>query len=752
MSEHEHSKPHVHAEGTNSTDCHGEDCGISDKPPQTVALNAQAAAEQLTTLRVEGMDCADEVAALERALKPIAGIREFKVNLMAGRVTIAHEKGLSTDDLIRAVGKAGLKASATAQGTEQEASGSAQRARLIAVIVSGAFTSIGLLLQWQKIAAPYGRIVAFAIAIVAGGWFIAPKAIRAVRQFSLDMNVLMTVAVIGAAAIGEWSEGAAVVFLFALSELLEAFSLNRARRAIQALLKLAPETALVKRGNDFTEVSVQEVNVGEVVSIRSGAKVPLDGEVVSGESAINQAPITGESMPVEKKPGDQVFAGTINTEGSLEVRVTKPHSETTLSKIIHLVEEAQSEKAPSQRFVDRFAKIYTPAVFVVALLVLLIPSLAFGGEWNTWIYRSLVLLVIACPCALVISTPVSIVSGLTAMARSGVLIKGGTHLESIGRLRALAVDKTGTITEGKPKVTKVTSWNGNSEEEVVRIAAAIDTHSDHPLAQAVVNYAKERNISFKPSENYQSKTGRGAEARLDGHLYFVGNHRFAHELGVCTPELEKLLSDIEAQAQSVVVVGHNPHDGDKGGVLGVISVADTIRPNAKEAIEALHKAGVEKIVMLSGDNQRTVDAISKQVGIDEAKGGLLPDDKINRVKELTAQFKYVGMIGDGVNDAPAMAAATVGIAMGTAGTDTAIETADIALMKDDLSKVAEAVVLGKRTMRIIQANIAFALAVKAVFLALALAGHTSLWLAILADTGATLVVIANALRLLLSKN
>lgn len=748
MGEKKAAEPHRHAKKESSTACHGPECDITAKPQQTIALNARATAEQLTTLNVEGMDCADEVAALERVLKPVTGIREFKVNLMAGKVTIAHEKRLSTEDLVAAVGKAGLKARQVAKGTEEEASGSAQRARIVAVIVSGIFTGIGLLMQWQNIAGRYGAIVAFAIAIVAGGWFILPKALRAVRQFSLDMNVLMTVAVIGAALIGEWSEGAAVVFLFALSEALEAFSLNRARRAIQALLKLAPETALVKRGADFKELPVQEINIGEIISIRSGAKVPLDGEVTAGESAINQAPITGESMPVEKKAGDQVFAGTINTEGSLEVRVTKPHSETTLSKIIHLVEEAQSERAPSQRFVDRFARIYTPSVFVVAVLVLLIPPLAFNGEWSAWIYRSLVLLVIACPCALVISTPVSIVSGLTAMARRGVLIKGGTHLESIGKLRALAVDKTGTITEGKPKVTKVTPWGGKSEEETVRIAAALDAHSDHPLAQAVVNYANERKISFKPSEGHQSKTGRGAEGRIDGHVYFVGNHRFAHELGVCGPELEKVLSDIEAQAQSVVVVGHKPHNGEKGEVLGVISVADTIRPNAKEAIAALHKAGVQKVIMLSGDNQRTVDAISKEVGIDEAQGGLLPDDKIKRVKELDARFQYVGMIGDGVNDAPAMAAATVGIAMGTAGTDTAIETADIALMKDDLSKVAEAVILGRRTVRVIQANIVFALAVKALFLILAFTGHTSLWLAILADTGATLVVIANALRLL----
>ncbi len=533
-----------------------------------------------------------------------------------------------------------------------------------------------------------------------------------------------------------------------MSELLEAFSLNRARKAIKSLLDLSPQTALRKEGNDFQEVRVEEIKADDIVAVKSGMKVPLDGVIASGESSINQAPITGESMPIEKKPGDTVFAGTINGEGSLEIRVTKIFSETTLARIIHLVEEAQSQKAPSQQFVDRFARYYTPLVFVLALGILLVPPLAFGGAWLIWIYRSLVLLVIACPCALVISTPVSIVSGLTAMARRGVLIKGGVFLEEIGKLKALAVDKTGTITEGKPRVQQVIPWNGKSEEEILRIAAAVDTHSEHPLAQAVVKYAEEKKIQFPRSENYQSKTGRGAEAQVDGHLYFVGNHRFAHESAVCSDELEKKLGELEAQAMSVVIVGHKPHEGCNGEVLGILAVADTVRPNAAEAIKALHAAGVEKVVMLSGDNQRTVDAISKQVGIDEAKGDLLPDQKIERVRELLAQHKHVGMIGDGVNDAPAMAAASIGMAMGGAGTDTAIETADIALMQDDLSKVAEAVQLGRRTVRVIQGNIAFALIVKAIFLVLALSGHTSLWLAILADTGATLIVIANALRLL----
>lgn len=733
-----------------SDDCKHCGCGKQaeqSEPLRDTVLNPQVHASSRIVLRVAGMDCADEVKAIQRALKPLAGVREVRVNLMGGKVVVAHDQSVTTDKLIQAIAGEGLKATPD-EDEEHDSPADAQRSRLISVVASGVLTGVGLLLQWSKIGSRALGIGVFAAAILTGGWFILPKAIRALRRFALDMNVLMTVAVIGAAAIGEWSEGAAVAFLFALSELLEAFSLNRARKAIKSLLDLSPVTALRKEGSEFREVSIEEVKADDIVAVKSGMKVPLDGVVTVGESSINQAPITGESMPVEKKPGDTVFAGTINGEGSLEIRVTKIFSETTLARIIHLVEEAQSQKAPSQQFVDKFARYYTPSVFILALGILFLPTLAFGGAWLTWTYRSLVLLVIACPCALVISTPVSIVSGLTAMARRGVLIKGGVFLEEIAKLKALAVDKTGTITEGKPSVQQVIPWNGKSEEEILRVAAAIDTHSEHPLAQAVVKYAEEKKIQFPRSDNYQSKTGRGAEAQIDGHIYFVGNHRFAHESAVCSDELEKKLGEIEAQAMSVVIVGHKPHQDCKGEVLGILAVGDTIRANAIEAIKSLHAAGVEKIVMLSGDNQRTVDAISKQVGIDEAKGDLLPDQKIERVRELLAQHKHVGMIGDGVNDAPAMAAASIGIAMGGAGTDTAIETADIALMQDDLSKVAEVIKLGRRTVRIIQTNIAFALGVKAIFLALALSGHASLWMAILADTGATLVVIANALRLL----
>ncbi len=713
---------------------------------ESITLNPDAKGNQQTTLRITGMDCADEVAALEQVLRPLKGVREVRVNLLGGKVTLLHDESVTAAQLISTIATTGMKA--TPDGEEPADLESAKRMRQIAVAVSGLSLGLGMLVEWLQFAPSAVADVSYAIAILAGGWFTVPKAWRAVQRFALDMNVLMTVAVLGALLIHQWSEGAAVTFLFALSELLEAFSLARARKAVQSLMQLTPETALLKDGNNFREVPVAEVAVGSTIAVKSGQRIALDGEVLTGNSAVNQAPITGESMPVEKKPGDGVFAGTINGSGSLEVRTTKASTDSTIAKIIHLVEEAQSQKAPSQRFVDVFARYYTPAVMVAAVLVMLLPPLLFGAVWLTWFYRGLVLLVIACPCALVISTPVSVVSGLTAMARRGVLIKGGAVLEAVGKLKALCVDKTGTITEGKPRVTKVVTANSKNEFEIARIAAAIDTHSEHPLAQAVVAYANDRKIAFPRSENYQSLDGRGAEADLDGHRYFVGNHRLAHELGVCSPEVEAQLAAIEAEALSVVVVGHKPHEGCKGEVLGILAVGDTMRANAPAAIAALHRAGVTKIVMLSGDNQRTASAIAKQCGIDEAHGDLLPDQKIERVKALITELKYVGMIGDGVNDAPAMAAASVGIAMGGAGTDTAIETADMALMQDDLGMVAEAIALGRRTVGIIKFNIAFALALKSIFLILALLGHASLWLAILADTGATLLVIANALRLL----
>jgi Cd2+/Zn2+-exporting ATPase len=619
----------------------------------------------------------------------------------------------------------------------------------VLVASSGAVLGIGIILEAFHIGPRSLPIVCFAISTIAGAALVFPHALSSIRRLRLDMNVLMSAAVAGAWLIGQGEEAAAVVFLFALAELLESWSVGRARRAVQTLLALAPETAFFKTAEGkVDERPARDAKVGDVVVVRSGQRIPLDGTIEAGTSSVNQAPITGESVPVEKEPGASVFAGTINGEGVLEVKVTKTFSDSTLSRIIKLVAEAEEQKAPTQQFVDRFARVYTPAVFVLALLVAVLPPLLSQGLWSEWIYRSLVLLVIACPCALVIATPVSIVSGLTALARRGVLVKGGAHLEAIGKLKALAVDKTGTITRGKPELTGIHSFGSSPEERILTFAAAIDANSTHPLAEAVTAEARKRNVKFDAGTDYRSRTGRGAEAVIDGHRYFIGNHKMAHEFGICTPEAEQTFAAIEDRGESLAILGHMPHADCKGELLGVLSIGDTMREEAPAALKALHAAGIQKVVMLSGDNQKTASTIASKAGIDEAFGDLLPEDKVTRIRELVSTYGHVGMIGDGVNDAPALAAASIGIAMGAVGSDTAIETADVALMNDDLTKLASAILAGRRTLRIIKFNVAFALIVKAVFLLLALTGHTSLWLAILADTGATLLVIANALRLL----
>ena len=619
------------------------------------------------------------------------------------------------------------------------------------VIASGVLTGIGLVSHWFHFGPEWLSTSAFAAATLAGGLLVFPAAWGALKKLRLDINVLMAVAVTGAWLIGEGAEAASVVFLFSLSELLESWASGRARKAVDSLLKLSPLTAIV-RSSDGTdrEVPVAEVPVGTEILVKSGSRVPLDGEVVSGGSSVDQAAITGESIPVDKIAGDPVYAGTVNGEGSLTIIVTKAASDSTLARIIQLVGDAEEKKPPTQRFIDRFAAIYTPAVFVIAILVALVPPLLFHQPWTYWIYQALVLLVISCPCALVIATPVSIVSGLTALARRGVLVKGGVHLESVGKLRALAADKTGTITQGRPQVISMISRSELSENEILARAAAINSHSEHPLALAITAAARSRGLTIPATTDYSSVTGRGAVASIDGHPHFIGNHPMTHDTGLCGPELEALLATIEEKGQSLAVIGHAPHDGCAGEVLGIIAIADTLRPELSEALRLIHAAGIEKVIMLSGDNQRTATAIAQQAGIDEAIGDLMPEQKVEHVRQLVSRYQHVGMIGDGVNDAPALAVATVGFAMGAIGSATAIETADVALMNDDLRKVAETVIMGRRTLAVIRFNVFFALGIKVVVLILAFMGIAGLWLAILADTGATLVVIMNSLRLLKS--
>ncbi len=622
----------------------------------------------------------------------------------------------------------------------------ANRSVSLSLIAAGALVGAALVLEWTGV----GRLARWPAiaAMLAAGWPLLPGAWASVRRLRPDINLLVVIAAIGASVVGQWVEAGTVVFLFGVAEWLEGWADRRARHAIEALLEIAPKNASVRRAGVLVEAPVEEVEPGETVVVKSGMSIPLDGKVLVGESAVDQSPITGEALPVEKRPGDAVYAGTVNGSGMLELRVTMRAGDTTLARIVRLVKEAEEQKAPTERFVDVFARYYTPVVTVLALLVFAVPPLAFHEAWSVWLYRACVLLIIACPCALVISTPVSIVAGLTALARRGVLVKGGAHLESLARVRALAVDKTGTITVGRPAVQSVEALGSHSEEQVLRIAAAIDAHSSHPLAVALVRHAQSRGIEIPNLEKHRDIAGRGAEGEREGHAYFVGNHRFTHELGVCSAELERRLETIESRGHSVVLVGHKPHDACPGEVMGIIGVGDSMRGGAAEAVKALHRAGVEKVVMLSGDNARAVRFIAAQAGIDEATGDLLPEDKVAAVKALRASHGVVAMVGDGVNDAPAMATASVSIAMGEAGTDAAIETADVTLMKDDLGRIAEAVRLARRTLAIIRFNIGFALGLKALFLTLAIAGYTSLWLAILADTGATLLVVANALRLL----
>lgn len=719
-------------------------CCSTDKKIIETPITKRSNTSIISTFKVSGMDCADEIAAIQKALsKPKIG--KVSANLMTSQVVVEYEPSLSESEIISLINSAGVKVR-EATGTTSFYSDNKTRVWLVGI--SGAFLLIGLFSQWFLNAPEAALFALFLMATIFGGSLILPKAIRALKQSSLDMNVLMTMAAFGAFIIREYSEGAAVVFLFSLAEMLEAFSVARARKAIREILSITPQTATVEdRGRNKT-VPIEQVNVGNTILVLAGERIPLDGTVLLGISSVNQAPLTGESQPVSKKPGDIVLAGTINESGTLKIKVTHTFKESKISNVIRLVEEAQSKKAPAQLFVDKFSRIYTPIVTLVAVFVSLIPPLVFSGDWQTWFYRSLVFLVIACPCALVIATPVSIVSALTALAKSGVLIKGGVFLESLGKIRALAVDKTGTITEGTPRVVSIQLFNKKSEIELLTIVRSLENHSTHPLAKAAVKYCEQQKAFEKEVLDFKVIQGKGIQGQIEGHLYFAGNHNLAHELGACTPELESYLATLEDKAQSVLVVGHVPHENCSGNVFGVLGLADEPRSNVIEAIQSLHNVGIREISILSGDNQRTVSSIAKRVHIDTAIGDLLPENKVIEIQKLLSRHKYVAMVGDGINDAPALAQATIGIAMGAAGTDAAIETSDMALMTDDLTQLARAVSHGRKTLGVIRFNITFALVVKAVFIGLGLFGLSNLWLAVAADMGASLIVIANSMRLL----
>lgn len=703
------------------------------------------------SFHVSGMDCAEEVALLKRELVPLVGNEKLTFDVLNAKLGVdLTGTEINAADVVAAVARTGMQANPWSSQSDPVARSSywSRNQRSILTAISGLAGLVGYGTEFLA-SNPSGSAMAwfarvfYLAGIMTGLGLVFPKAWRSLLAARPDMNLLMTVAVVGAVAIGEWSEGATVAFLFSVSLLLESWSVGRARRAIATLMDLSPPIAhlLDEKGN-VTDVAPANVPVGGNVVVRPGEKISLDGKVISGSSSVNQASITGESVPVEKGIGHEVFAGTVNGDGLLQIQTSKLAGDTTLSRIIKMVSDAQSSRAPSEKWVEKFASIYTPLVMFSALLVVLLPPIAFGGMWTEWLYRSLVLLVIACPCALVISTPVSIVAAMASAARHGVLIKGGLFVELPSKLRAVAMDKTGTLTEGKPSVVDLVPMSGHSEEELLVRAAALEQSSTHPLAKAVITEAIRRGLVISPAEKFEIIQGKGAFGTINGKAHWVGSHRYLEERGQETPEVHTQLETMQAAGRSVVVVGNESH------VCGFITLADSIRGETRETISRLHDLGVEKIIMLTGDNGGTAAIIASQAGIDEVHAELLPQDKVSIVAELVDKYKYVAMIGDGVNDAPALARATIGLAMGAAGSDAAIETADIAIMSDDLSKLPWLIQHSRATLAIIHQNIIFSLAVKAIFVILTFAGVSSLWGAIAADTGASLLVVANGLRLL----
>ena len=694
-----------------------------------------------STFKIEGMDCREEVALIERRFKNLPGLEDFSADLMGQRLHVKYDAAkLSASAIAGAVADTGLRAWLE---HEEPIAGndSASRRRTVLVWTSGLALAAGLALHAASSGVLIERSV-LGIAIIAGALLTVRKAFVALRMRLLDINVLMLVAAVGAVALGQWSEAASVVFLFALAQTLEARTLERARNAVRALLDLAPADALVRDVNGDRTVDVERVTPGMVLIVRPGEKIPLDGVVVAGESAVNQAPVTGESVPLEKTPGDVVFAGTINGRGALDVRVTHLRRDSTLARIIHLVEQAQAQRAPAQTFVERFARVYTPAVLLLAVALAVVPPLAFGAPWQTWIYRALVLLVVSCPCALVISTPVSVVAALAGAARKGVLIKGGVHLERAARIRCVAFDKTGTLTLGTPQVVDVTPLGNASPDTVVALAASVEHRSHHPIARAILDYAAALNIIVSPGDDVTALDGRGAQGHVRGAQVVLGNHRLFEERRLCTQAIHDRLDEVSARGRTPVLVASG------GEAVGIIEVADRPRAGARDALQMLRRQGVAHIVMLTGDSKSSAARIAEELGIDEVRAELLPDDKVNVIAELRSRFGSVAMVGDGINDAPALVSADVGIAMGAAGSAAALETADIALMADELVKIPYALRLSRATLRNIQVNLGISIVLKLAFVALAAAGMATLWMAILADTGASVIVIANALRLL----
>jgi len=739
--EHEHSdklKPvQKHGHGGHGDAC----CSSKAAAPAFVKLSeSPTPGARLSSFRIEAMDCPTEQTLIQNKLSKLTGVQQLEFNLINRVLGVTHDLP-GIEPIVEAIKSLGMQAEPLDQGADTPAP-ALQKKPWWPLALSGVGALLAEVIHFTG-SAPNWVVAAIAlVSILSGGLGTYKKGWIALKNRNLNINALMSIAVTGAVLIGQWPEAAMVMFLFTVAELIEAKSLDRARNAIGGLMQMTPDTATVlQTDGNWLEQDVKSIGLGARVRVRPGERIGLDGEVLSGRSTIDQAPITGESLPVEKTIGDKVFAGTINQAGSLEYEVTAAADNSTLARIIHAVEQAQGARAPTQRFVDSFSKVYTPAVFVLALAVAVIPPMFMGELWFDWIYRALVLLVVACPCALVISTPVTIVSGLAAAARKGILVKGGVYLEGGYKLDYLALDKTGTITHGKPVQTDYLSLDPTADESAPAIAAALARRSDHPVSQAIAKAAVDNQTATLIVDNFEALGGRGVRGEINGQLYHLGNHRLVEDLGLCSPALEEKLFALEKQGKSVVLLL------DQSGPLALFAVADTVKASSREAIRQLHDLGI-KTLMLTGDNVHTAQAIAAQVGIDEAKGDLLPGDKLQAIEALYAQGHRVGMVGDGINDAPALARSEIGFAMAAAGTDTAIETADVALMDDDLRKIPAFIGLSRRTSSILKQNIALALVIKAIFLGVTFAGVATMWMAVFADMGVSLLVVFNGLRLL----
>ncbi|MBM4167618.1 MAG: heavy metal translocating P-type ATPase [Ignavibacteria bacterium] len=694
-----------------------------------------------TVAVVPGLCCPSEEQLIRAKLADKPEIRSCEINLVTKSVHLRHA-GTESQILqwLKEIGLPGHISSSASPPPIRT-----NRALLYSTVGSGLFLLAGFIIDWTPVQSVPSAIL-FLLSALIGGWRIGVRAFLAVRNLSLEMNFLMTVAVIGAMTIDAYSEGAAVVLLFSISLLLESISVDRSRKAIHSLMKLSPSVASVRRGGKEHLLPVEHVEIGETIIVRPGERIPLDGVVIAGGSSIDESTLTGESVPVPKEVNDPVYAGTFNQRGSLEVRTTRMSADSTLARIIHLVEEAQGHKAPSQMFIERFAAYYSPAVFILAILVAAVPPVLLGQAFEPWFYRALVLLVIACPCALVISTPVSIVSAVTRGARHGVLIKGGKHLELLAQIRAIAFDKTGTLTKGEPEITDIIALDSMAPLELLKIGTALEDRSEHHLAAAFVNMARGHQVDFSRTavDEFHAITGRGIEGFVDGKKYILGNHLLIEELGLFTPPVEAIFDQLERDGKTVTALATDER------IVGIIALIDPPRDESARTVQELRQLGVRSIAMVTGDNKGTARAIAATLDIEDTRAELLPHQKLEAIRQLRKEHGPIAMVGDGVNDAPALAGSDIGIAVGGVASDTAIETSDVVLMSDDLSKIPQAIRLGRRTQTIIRQNIALALATKAAFLLLGVLGLTSLWLAILADDGATLVVIANSLRLLRS--